>query len=295
MTQQIHGIRDWVRDALKSVVVAASPGVVWTAVGVPFDVIRVRLQTTSTLQFRGPWHCLTQTVRVEGVQALWKGFTPQLLISLPYSAIMFGTYRSLRPADPPPGSARAEWRRFYGGVFAAGFASGVALTALQNPLDVWRTRLQTTYTPASQRGAEARGSLPALRALMDGPDKWRLLFRGTSMTAARNMPGNGIFFVSHEYLLLLFDQPTALQRLWCGATTGVIFNLALYPCDAVRARLMVSSPADGGVRVMAANIIREHGLAGFYRGSLVMLARAVPVNAAGFWTLHAVQSLLGDA
>lgn len=44
-----------------------------------FDTIKVRLQTSSATHFRGPAHCLVQTLRNEGVQGLYKGATPPLI------------------------------------------------------------------------------------------------------------------------------------------------------------------------------------------------------------------------
>ena len=81
-------------------VASAAPALAWASVGVPFDVVRTRLQTTSTARFRSAWHCLEHTVRTEGALALWKGLTPQVLISLPSSTLLFGTYQTLRPDRP---------------------------------------------------------------------------------------------------------------------------------------------------------------------------------------------------
>lgn len=44
-----------------------------------FDTIKVRLQTTEKSQFRGPIHCVLQTIQREGVKGLYKGATPPLV------------------------------------------------------------------------------------------------------------------------------------------------------------------------------------------------------------------------
>ena len=46
---------------------------------VSFDTIKVRLQTSEKVQFKGPLDCLLQTVRHEGVRGLYKGATPPLV------------------------------------------------------------------------------------------------------------------------------------------------------------------------------------------------------------------------
>ena len=247
--------------------------------------VRTRLQTTSTARFRSAWHCLEHTVRTEGVLALWKGLTPQVLISLPSSTLLFGTYMQLRPERPHATATGAERRAFYWGVFAAGFGSGVALTALQNPLDVWRTRLQTSYGD----GAAAP------------PPTARHAWRGVSLTAVRNLPGNGVFFLVHEGLdanvrgRLSGDGglvSPAVARMLCGGATGVAYNLLLSPVDVVRARLMATS--HGGVAFHARAVLREHGwLRGLFRGADVTVLKAFPTNAIGFLALSHAKRLLG--
>ena len=136
-------------DLLKECAAAASPSIAWTSIGMPFDVIRTRLQATSAERFRGPIHCLQTTLRHEGFSALYKGFVPQLLISMPYSLLMFGTYEQLRPRNCVVDLG------YFSKVFMAGVGSGVLLTLFQNPLDVWRTRLQTAGTGVSGTAPKA--------------------------------------------------------------------------------------------------------------------------------------------
>ena len=260
---------------------SAAPALAWAGVGVPFDVVKTRLQTTSQARFRSAWHCLAHTVRTEGALALWKGLTPQILISLPSSTLLFGTYQQFRPEPPPAGADRGA---FYGGVFVAGCGSGVALTALQNPLDVWRTRLQTTY-------GDAPPPPPAT--------SWRSAWRGVSLTAVRNLPGNGLFFFLHEWLDANVREKIsgedgvmspALARMLCGGTTGVLYNLACSPFDVVRSRLMAT--ADGGIASHARAVVAEHGWRGFLRGADVTVLKAFPTNAAGFLALSQAKRLL---
>ena len=46
---------------------------------ISFDTIKVRLQTSDKVQFKGPLDCLLQTIRHEGVRGLYKGATPPLV------------------------------------------------------------------------------------------------------------------------------------------------------------------------------------------------------------------------
>ena len=249
-------------------IAGGTPALAWVSVGQPFDVIRTRLQASSTAEFRGAWHCLSSTVRHEGVRALWRGAAPQLLLSLPYSTLLFGTYAALRPAGEPS----------YPEIFLAGMASGVAVSLWAQPLDVWRTREQVVRREAGQ-------SSGALRSLLR---QRRQLLRGFSMTAVRSLPGNGAFFAIYEGLKANMPE---LSPALVGGATGVLFNFLLSPCDVLRARLMATS--SGGLRDCVRQVFREHGALGLFRGVGVTTLKAFPVNAAGFAMLHYANTALG--
>ena len=73
-----HILPNIVRDAI----CGGSGAVLGTYVGMPFDTIKVRLQTSGAETFKSPWHCTLETVRHEGILALWKGSLPALTSAL---------------------------------------------------------------------------------------------------------------------------------------------------------------------------------------------------------------------
>ncbi|KAK2840529.1 hypothetical protein FQN49_006190, partial [Arthroderma sp. PD_2] len=82
----------------KGFVAGVFSGIAKLAVGHPFDTIKVRLQTTKSTHFTGPLDCLLQTVRNEGVTALYKGATPPLMGGMVMDSVMLGSltlYRRL--------------------------------------------------------------------------------------------------------------------------------------------------------------------------------------------------------
>ena len=294
---------------------SAAPAVLWTVIGCPFDVIKTRLQTATT-PFTSPLHCLGWTVQREGVTALWRGFTPQLLTTTPYSMIMFSTYQALKPAE-------GEGASHLGGCCLAGAASGIAVTVVHNPLELWRVRVQTHLpldgsasgsnsggcssssgggSSSSSKSLQARTSGTILRSLLAHP---RHLSKGASMTLAENMIGNATFFGSNEGLRRALRRKegsrkhTSGEESWAsevliGGLTGVIFQLVVYPMDLVKARLMTQPGPDQPMRV-ASRVLRVDGLAGFYRGASVAVLRAFAINAAGWPALRVAQRWLGVA
>ena len=64
-------------------------GMVNAVIGHPFDTAKTRMQA-SAVPYRSALHCLQQTVRYEGVLALYKGLAPSLLTTCFTSGLRFG-------------------------------------------------------------------------------------------------------------------------------------------------------------------------------------------------------------
>jgi solute carrier family 25 carnitine/acylcarnitine transporter 20/29 len=281
----------------RQIATTAAPALLWTTIGCPFDVIKTRLQTAKT-PFASPLHCLAWTVRREGVMALSKGFAPMLLTSTPYSVIMFSSYELLKPSLTPEGAGAG----YLGSCFLAGAASGVAVTVVHNPLELWRVRVQT-HLPVDSSGSsgssgsgakvQARTSSHVLRTLLSQP---RQLVRGASMTLAENVIGNGAFFGSNEALRQVqmgWRKQSLVAEILVGGLTGLVFQVVTYPFDIVKAQVMTQE----GVHTsqVAKRILLAEGLAGFYRGATVAIVRAFAINAAGWPALREAQRRLGVA
>lgn len=297
---------------LRKAVVAMSPALAWTSVGLPFDVVRARLATTSRASFRGPAEVLRATLLREGAAALWKGFWPAFVKDLPFATILFGMYRHFKP-DPrrchEPG--RAKWR-YYAGVFAAGASSGVPLTLWSNPLDVWRIRVQAAGLAGVSAAATDASVLTTLWA------RKRLLMRGASMTMICLVPGSGVYFVLNEVLTrevpsfpgqhwrgqlpaangaedrpeaAALAAPGSMHKFVAGGLSGFLFSLLLVPAEVVKARLIVSDTL--GVLETVRLLYREMGMRGFYRGASVICAKAAVIHGAGWWMMHYAEQAMG--
>ncbi|KAL2053969.1 hypothetical protein ABVK25_005898 [Lepraria finkii] len=75
----------------KGFVAGVFSGIAKLSVGHPFDTIKVRLQTSERVQFKGPLDCLLQTLKNEGARGLYKGATPPLIGWMFMDSIMLGS------------------------------------------------------------------------------------------------------------------------------------------------------------------------------------------------------------
>jgi hypothetical protein len=142
------------------------------------------------------------------------------------------------------------------------------------------------------------------------------LTRGTAATAAREIPGNAIFFTVYELTQAWFPRwardaekkqtdgetaaaASAASRFWlqealaavtCGGTAGSVFWAVMLPVDYAKTRYQIAHPGDRDdaplLRLMR-RTYSERGARGLYAGVGPVLLRAFPTNA--------VQSLAWEA
>ncbi|KAM9294040.1 solute carrier family 25 member 47-like [Gastrophryne carolinensis] len=79
-------------------------GVLAWSIGTPMDVIKSRLQADGVTQrrYRGILHCITDSVRSEGVRVLFKGLSLNCIRAFPVNMVVFFTYevilKQIKPA-----------------------------------------------------------------------------------------------------------------------------------------------------------------------------------------------------
>ena len=276
-------------EIIESAFVTLTPGVAWVVVGQPFDVVRVRLATQQGANRQSVLACVRKTFAVEGVSAFWKGSLPALLMSVPYSMLMFGIYFNCRPADPPPDvTPSAAW---YADVFTAGMVSGIPMSLIQNPLDCWRVRCATA--PPNETGFTVlRNTL-----LRDSP---AVLLRGFALTSFRNVPGGGLYFAAYEGAVGAAERqgwfPSSVSRearsAVLGAVTGSAVALLLHPTEVLRANMQNTGSAAGGMRTVLRTLVAQRGWTGLYAGVGVATFKSLPVNFSGFYVITAAQDFV---
>jgi solute carrier family 25 uncoupling protein 8/9 len=109
----------------------------------PIDVVKTRLQMDgsggSVKQYTGTMDCAGKLVKAEGPSALFKGLPPALVRQSTYGSMRYGLYGpikgslGIKPGEPVP-----LWKKIVAGGAAGGIASAVA-----NPTDLIKVRLQT--------------------------------------------------------------------------------------------------------------------------------------------------------
>jgi Mitochondrial carrier protein/Tectonin domain len=164
----------------------------------PAEIIKVRMQTggQQLLADRSSRLSLLDVARQVGWRRAYTGAGACLMRDVPFSAIMFPTYgslkRAVRLAEARPCNALE--------MFVAGTASGMLAAAATCPADVVKTRLQAKM----QRGERPYSGLVDCARRIAAEEGGAAFFKGLVPRIARSAPQYGIMLVIYDVLCRLF-------------------------------------------------------------------------------------------
>ncbi|ROW09905.1 hypothetical protein VPNG_06317 [Cytospora leucostoma] len=276
----------------------AAGGVAQVLLGQPFDIVKVRLQTSTTNT--SALATATSIFKNEGPLAFYKGtLTPLIGIGACVS-VQFGGFHAARRYFEEQNTRRhgaaaaaAGAPLSYGQYYAAGAFAGVANTALSTPIEHVRIRLQ-----AQPHGAGRLYSGPAdcVRKLVgaEGGGWLRGVYRGSAVTLLREAQAYGMWFLAFEWLMNADAKRNGVKReeikpwkiAFYGGLAGEALWLGSYPFDVVKSKQQTDGFGSGqkykNMRDCFAQVWRAEGARGFWKGIGPTLLRAMPVSAGTF-------------
>ena len=295
-------------DIIRDAICGGAGAVLGTYVGMPFDVVKVRLQTAGIETFKSPWHCTIQTIRQEGALALWKGSLPALASALTENLVVFAANGVIRRSiiaihggvnadavgkdDPEAETYLGFWQEAVVGG-GSGFCSSTAIC----PAEVIKVRMQCDRGMVSAPG-DAAAAMTATRAIgfvESGMRLWRQegvrgFFRGLPALWARDVPFYVVFFSAYTTYIdaaCTFhgcDEKRDLpmfQFAMGGGVAGLFGWATVFPLDVVKSRVQLGVLGKD-ISLMQATrlIVREEGVKSILRGYLPAVLRGFPANGA---------------
>lgn len=276
---------------LKDLFAGAAGGIAQVLLGQPFDIVKVRLQTTT--QYPNALIAAREIYAKEGALAFYKGtLTPLIGIGACVS-VQFGAFHEARrrlesyntQKNPlSPGLS-------YGQYYLAGAFAGVANSVISGPIEHVRIRLQTQPHGAARL---YNGPLDCVRKLSAHEGVLKGLYRGEAVTILREAQAYGVWFLAFEYMMNADALRNKIDRkeipsykiAFYGGLAGEALWLASYPFDVVKSKMQ----SDGfgkeqkfkGMNDCFRQTFRAEGLRGFWKGIAPTLLRAMPVSAGTF-------------
>ncbi|KAK2403681.1 Mitochondrial substrate carrier family protein [Trifolium repens] len=248
-----------------------------TSITHPLDVLKVRLQMQLVGQ-KGPLSGMGQlflsVVKNEGPKSLYLGLTPALTRSVVYGGLRLGLYEPSKHACDLAFGSSNVLVKIASGMFAGAFA-----TALTNPMEVLKVRLQmSSDTGKSGPILELRRTISeeGIKALWKGVDP--AMARAAALTASQ--------LATYDETKQILVKWTSLREgfhlhLISSTVAGILSTLITAPVDMVKTRLMLQRESKGG-RIYkngfncAYQVLLTEGPRALYKGGFTIFARLGP-------------------
>ncbi|KAI2809597.1 hypothetical protein RDWZM_003171 [Blomia tropicalis] len=266
-------------------------GICLVAAGHPLDTVKVRLQTMSRPNngqlplYNGTFDCIGKIFSKEGMKGFYKGMATPLVGVTPMYAITFFGYSLGKKLQTP--TVNGEYSHIQ--IYNAGMLSAIFTTPLNGPGERIKCLLQVQAANPNQ-SIQYRGPIDAVTKLYR-TGGLRSVGRGTFATLIRDVPANGVYFMSYEMLKVKFrpkgqsdDEINPLGTFMAGGIAGMLFWVVGIPPDVIKSRLQTAPDGryPNGIRDVFGEIIKQEGLRGLYKGATAVFLRAFPANAACF-------------
>eukprot|EP01029_Cantina_marsupialis_P029088 TRINITY_DN779778_c0_g1_i1.p1 TRINITY_DN779778_c0_g1~~TRINITY_DN779778_c0_g1_i1.p1 ORF type:complete len:271 (+),score=48.57 TRINITY_DN779778_c0_g1_i1:144-956(+) len=171
----------------------AVAGVISTFCTYPLDLIRTRVAGVVCSRYQGIFPAIRLTLVEEGITGLWRGCTPTLLGSLPYTAIQFAAYDYF--CKQAGKSEAFKNNRVAIAVIAGGLAGFVSQT-ITHPNDTMRRLMQMEVEKASYFQILSK----TLKA-----SGVRALYAGVAANLLRIIPNTAFQFGFYEFFKKALD------------------------------------------------------------------------------------------
>ncbi|KAI0001277.1 mitochondrial carrier domain-containing protein [Russula compacta] len=283
-------------QTVKDLAAGTTGGIAQVLVGQPFDIVKVRMQTSAKGTYRGMLDCAGGILKNEGPLAFYKGtLTPLLGIGACVS-IQFGvlehTKRYFTAYNARAGQDAAQSALLSSSqLIIAGALAGLGNGFVSGPVEHIRIRLQTQ----SNTNPVYRGPFDAIKKIAS-KHGIRGIYKGQNVTFLREATGYGVYFWAYEKLVqremalkgIRREQISPGSAILYGAAAGYALWAVIYPIDMVKSRMQTDgfSPSDGQKYRSTLHCVRtvwkSEGIGAFTRGLGPTLIRSPFANGATF-------------
>nr|GLL30646.1 mitochondrial substrate carrier family protein ucpB isoform X1 [Ipomoea trifida] len=264
-----------------------------TAITHPLDVLKVRLQMQLVGQ-RGPLTGMgklsAHVVRNEGLGSLYRGLSPALMRSILYGGLRLGLYEPSKYVAEMAFDSSNILMKIGSGAF-----SGAVATALTNPVEVLKVRLQmnTKSNRGPIRELQKIASREGVLALWKGVGP--AMARAAALTASQ--------LATYDESKRVFLKWTSLEEglylhLISSTIAGTVSTLITAPMDMVKTRLMLQRESNSAGMYKsglhcAYQVLLTEGPRGLYKGGLAIFARLGPQTMITFIICEKLRKLAG--
>lgn len=256
----------------------------------PLDVVKIILQCQRgpNPKYNGVMDAFSKILAEQGIKGFWKGNNLALLRIIPYSAVKFAAFETLKPYFANSKGELSNIRRLVAGALA-----GITATIATYPLDVLRTR----FAVQDAKNPKYTGVFQAFKRIIE-EEGIGALYTGFPTTIIGVIPYEGGQFMMHDYLKKLWDDNmnrpmNTVEKLLIGCVAGAFAQTISYPMDTIRKAMQVApSGTYKGMGDCAIQILKAEGITGFFKGISMNLVKVIPFSALSFYCYGQAKDIL---
>ncbi|CAG8544400.1 4594_t:CDS:2 [Diversispora eburnea] len=265
--------------------------------GHPFDLIKVRLQTAESGQYKGMLDVAKKAIATDGFTG---GMGPPLAGVTPIFAVSFWAYnlgkKIIYFATPNRKSQDLSLTEYA----VAGFISAGPTTLFMSPVERIKVLLQI-QGQGGEGATKYKGPIDVIRKLHKEGGIGSI-YRGVGATFIRDAPGSAAYFWAYEFTKRLLTPPGAspdslnpLSVLFAGGMAGVAMWTIAIPPDVIKSRIQ-SAPVGtySGFMDCLRKTLRSEGPKALFKGIGPAFLRAFPANAGAFLGYEASLKLMNN-
>jgi len=259
-TEDKHGFEWWFGELhqlpkeIRNIIAGGFAGMIAKSVVAPFDRIKILYQISSVkFEILKLPAIAKRIIHEEGPSALWKGNTATLIRVFPYSGIQFMVFdrcktyilrqqesRYLEEVAKQASPAKPDWGLSPLESLFAGMTAGAVSVIATYPLDLTRAQLAVLKLKKGKSSSNVGFAAALLRNYRDRGVIG--LFRGITPTLMGILPYSGLAFSFNEQAKRKIQNMTGrdlttVERMKCGALSGLIAQTITYPLEVTRRRM----------------------------------------------------------
>lgn len=233
-------------------VVGAASGVFGTSLIFPLDLVKTRMQNSST----SPFSIIQQIIRKEGPRGFYSGLRVNLIGVTPEKAIKLAVNETIRE----------HFEKLDGTVdfrhqLIAGAGAGLCQVIATNPMEIVKIRMQMqSDLPLGERLSVSQ----IVKDLgLSG------MYRGVGITLLRDVPFSLIFFPLYSTIRESL-APSLHNTLFSGVIAGASAAVIVTPMDVIKTIYQSKGGRRkyGSVRNCFTSVVREQGVKRLMRGAV---------------------------
>jgi len=158
----------------------------------PLEMIRTKLQSKKNLKYGQLSLLVINSIKQEGILSLWRGVGPTILRDVPFSAVYWLAYETLKSVNPNPTIVTN---------FSAGALAGMAAAFLTTPFDVVKTFRQMQLGESKQKMVHTNRLPLTFQIIMHlyQTNGMTSLYTGLVARFVRVIPACAIMISTYEY------------------------------------------------------------------------------------------------